>query len=241
LTGARTLFVTGTDTAAGKTRVACALIRTARGRGIRVCGWKPVATGCEPTAGGLRNPDALALQAAAGTDEPYALLNPCAYEPAVAPHLAAALAHRAIRIAELDRAHRELSQRYELIVAEGAGGWRVPLDEAWTLGAWVAEREWPVLLTVGVRLGCLNHAMLTAEAIGRDTQLAGWIGNVLPPPMELLEENLATLRARLAAPCWGVVGAGAEDVADRGALGDALERWRRIRSPESLLPADPRP
>jgi len=238
---ARTLFVTGTDTAVGKTRVAGALIRAARRNGIRVCGWKPVATGCERSADGLRNADALALQAAAGTSEPYELLNPCAYAPAVAPHLAAELARRPIRIAELDRVHRELAQRYELIVAEGAGGWRVPLDQAWTLGAWVAEREWPVLLTVGVRLGCLNHAMLTAEAIARDTQLAGWVGNVLPPPMELLEENLGTLRARLAAPCWGVVPAGSEDAADGAALGDALDRWRRIRPPESLLPADPRP
>lgn len=238
---ARTLFVTGTDTAVGKTRVACALIRAARERGIQVAGWKPVATGCARTAEGLRNADALALQAAAGTDESYELLNPCAYEPAVAPHLAAGLARRPIRIAELDRAHRDLSRRYELIVAEGAGGWRVPLDEAWTLGAWAAEREWPVLLVVGVRLGCLNHAMLSAEAVARDTQLAGWAGNVLPPPMELLEENLATLRTRLAAPCWGVVPCGAEDFADRRAPGEALERWRRLRPPASLLPEDPGP
>lgn len=222
---ARTLFVTGTDTGAGKTRAACALIRTARARGVRVCGWKPVATGCERTDAGPRNADALALQHAAGTDEPYALLNPCAYERAVAPHLAARLEQRPLRIGELDRAHAELAGRYELIVAEGAGGWRVPLDEAWTLGAWVAEREWPVLLVVGMRLGCLNHAFLTAEAVARDTRLVGWIGNVLPPQMDLLEDNLATLRERLAAPCWGVLASGAEDVADGVALGQALERW----------------
>lgn len=226
MSAARTLFVTGTDTGVGKTRAACALIRTARARGIGVCGWKPVATGCERAAGGLRNADALALQDAAGTREPYELLNPCAYERPVAPHLAARLEGRAIRIAGLDRAHAELARRHELIVAEGAGGWRVPLDEAWTLGAWVAEREWPVLLVVGLRLGCLNHALLTAEAIARDTRLVGWIGNVLPPEMELLEDNLATLRERLAAPCWGVLACGAQDVADRGALGQALERWR---------------
>jgi dethiobiotin synthetase len=223
---ARTLFVTGTDTGVGKTRAARALIRAARARGTRVCGWKPVATGCERTAEGLRNADALALQEAAGTREPYGLLNPCAYERAVAPHLAARLEQRAIRVAELDRAHAELARRHELIVAEGAGGWRVPLDEAWTLGAWVSEREWPVLLVVGMRLGCLNHALLTAEAVARDTRLAGWIGNVLPREMELLEDNLATLRERLAAPCWGVMACGAEDVADGGALGTALERWR---------------
>jgi dethiobiotin synthetase len=224
---AATLFVTGTDTAAGKTRVACALIRAARAGGIKVCGWKPVATGCEQTRDGLRNADALALQAAAGTAEPYELLNPCAYERAVAPHLAAGLEQRPIRIATLDAAHRALSRRYELIVAEGAGGWRVPLDEAWTLGAWAAEREWPVLLVVGLRLGCLNHAMLTAEAVARDTRLAGWVGNVLPPRMELLEENVATLRARLSAPCWGRVAEDSEDFADPRSAMDALNRWRQ--------------
>jgi dethiobiotin synthetase len=223
---ARTLFVTGTDTAVGKTRAARALIRAARARGTRVCGWKPVATGCERTAAGLRNDDALALQQAAGTREPYELLNPCAYERAVAPHLAARLERRPIRVADLDHAHAELARRHELIVAEGAGGWRVPLDEAWTLGAWVSEREWPVLLVVGLRLGCLNHALLTAEAVARDTRLAGWIGNVLPPEMDLLEDNLATLRERIAAPCWGVMACGAEDVGDGDALGAALARWR---------------
>ena len=223
---AKTLFVTGTDTGAGKTRAAGALIREARARGIEVCGWKPVATGCERTAAGLRNADALAPQAAAGTAEPYELLNPAAYEHAVAPHLAATVEQRAIRIAELDRAHRELASRYELIVAEGAGGWRVPLDEAWTLGAWVAEREWPVLLVVGLRLGCLNHALLTAETIARDTRLAGWVGSVLPPPMDLLEENIATLRGRLAAPCWGILPCESEAFADPRALTEALDRWR---------------
>jgi dethiobiotin synthetase len=230
---AATLFVTGTDTAAGKTRVACALIRAARARGIRVCGWKPVATGCERTRDGLRNADALALQAAAGTAEPYELLNPCAYERAVAPHLAAGLEQRPIRIATLDAAHRELSRRHELVVAEGAGGWRVPLDEAWTLGAWAAEREWPVLLVVGLRLGCLNHAMLSAEAVARDTRLAGWVGNVLPPRMDLLEDNVAALRARLSAPCWGLVPEDSEDFADARSASDALDRWRQAAGASS--------
>ena len=221
---ARTLFVTGTDTGVGKTTVACALIRQARGLGVKVCGWKPVATGCARTAAGLRNADALALQAAAGTDEPYARLNPCALEPAVAPHLAARQAERPIRIAELDLAHRELAARYELIVAEGAGGWRVPLDEAWTLGAWVAEREWPALLVVGLRLGCLNHALMSAETIARDTRLAGWVASVLPPPMALLEENLASLRERLSAPSWGEIRCGETDFAELPAGESALAR-----------------
>jgi len=221
---ARTLFVTGTDTGVGKTRAACALIRVARQRGLKVCGWKPVATGCERTEEGLRNADALALQQAAGTREPYALLNPCGYERAIAPHLAAALERRPIRVTDLDRAHAELASRYDLIVAEGAGGWRVPLDEAWTLGAWVAEREWPVLLVVGMRLGCLNHALMSAEAIARDTRLAGWVASVLPPPMPLLAENLAALRQRLSAPSWGEIGCGESDFADLRAAGAALKR-----------------
>lgn len=224
---AKTLFVTGTDTGVGKTTVACALIRQARGQGLKVCGWKPVATGCDRTPAGLRNVDALALQAAAGTDEPYALLNPCALEPAVAPHLAARAAGRAIRIAELDQAHRELAERHDLIIAEGAGGWRVPLDEAWTLGAWVAEREWPVLLVVGMRLGCLNHALMSAETIARDTRLAGWVASVLPPPMALLEENVASLRERLSAPYWGEIPCGRQDFAEFGEAGAALQRLAR--------------
>lgn len=230
---AKTLFITGTDTGIGKTTVACALIRQAREQGIKVCGWKPVATGCERTPDGLRNADALALQEAAGTDEPYARLNPCAFEEAVAPHLAAARARRSIRIADLDRAHRELAARYDLIVAEGAGGWRVPLDEAWTLGAWVAEREWPVLLVVGMRLGCLNHALMSAETIARDTRLAGWVANVLPPPMELLAENVATLRARLAAPCWGEIACDAKDFSGPDVLLAELGRLGQLSSGSS--------
>jgi dethiobiotin synthetase len=230
---ARTLFITGTDTGVGKTAVAAALIRQARGQGIKVCGWKPVATGCERTREGLRNADALALQQAAGTDEPYERLNPCAFEAAVAPHLAAAREHRSIRLPDLDRAHRELAARYELIVAEGAGGWRVPLDETWTLGAWVAEREWPVLLVIGMRLGCLNHALISAETIARETRLAGWVANVLPPPMDLLVENVATLRARLAAPCWGEIACGAKDFSGPDVLLAELGRLAQLSSGSS--------
>lgn len=222
---ARTLFVTGTDTGVGKTTVACALIRQARAAGIAVCGWKPVATGCDDGPDGLRNADALALQAASGTDEPYERINPVAFVPPVAPHLAAAAAQRRIRVAALDRVHAQLAPRYRLIVAEGAGGWRVPLDDSWTFGAWVGERQWPVLLVVGMRLGCINHALLTAESIARETRLVGWVANALPPQMELLEENVATLRARLSAPYWGCLrpGATAFDVPSGGSIDlDAL-------------------
>jgi dethiobiotin synthetase len=220
--GSRTLFVTGTDTGVGKTRVAAALIRQARRKHTKVCGWKPVATGCAATPDGLRNDDALALEDAAASGEPYELLNPYAFAPAVAPHLAAQLSGRRIRVAELDRIHAQLAQRHGLVVAEGAGGWRVPLDDSWTLGAWVAEHEWPVLLVVGMRLGCLNHALLSAEAIARDTKLVGWVANV-PAPMPLLEENLATLGQRLSVPCWGRVSCGAADFDVPARVAEALD------------------
>lgn len=202
---ARTLVVTGTDTGVGKTLVACALIERARARGMRVCGYKPVASGCVPGVQGLRNDDALALQAAAATSEPYERINPYAFEPAIAPHLAAALTGSTMDLDVLDRAHAELAARYELIVVEGAGGWQVPLNRTQTFADWVAHHRWPVLLVVGVRLGCLNHALLSAESIGRRTAMVGWVANVLPPAPPHWRENVETLRQRLLAPQWAVV------------------------------------
>jgi dethiobiotin synthetase len=219
---AKTLVVTGTDTGVGKTRVACALLRRARARGLRVCGFKPVATGCDPTGAGLRNSDALALEDAAGSGEPYGLINPYAFEPPIAPHLAAAAAGRRIRTLHLDATHRDLASRHDLIVLEGAGGWRVPLDETWLFSEWVAEHDWPVLLVVGMRLGCINHALLTAESVVRRVQLTGWVANVLPPAMDGLAENIEALRQRLSAPCWGVLDAGATDFADAAEAESAL-------------------
>jgi len=207
---AATLFITGTDTGVGKTHVACALLRALRREKLKVCGFKPVASGCERTPQGLRNADALALQEAAGTREAYERINPYAFDLAIAPHLAAAQIGERISVLKLREAHAALIEDYDLVVAEGAGGWRVPLDETWTLGEWVAEQEWPVLLVVGVRLGCLNHALLTADAIMRGTRLLGWIANVVPPAPEALEGNLDTLRARISAPLLGMIPAGAE-------------------------------
>lgn len=215
---ARTLFVTGTDTGVGKTRVACALIRLARARGIDACGFKPVASGCERVDGRLRNQDALALQAASGGAEPYEAVNPFTFEPAIAPHLAAREAGRRIDIGTLDAAHAALATRHELIVVEGAGGWQVPLDDGYTLADWVGGHRWPVLLVVGLRLGCLNHALLSAESIARRTALAGWIANRLPPAQARWQDNVADLRARLPAPLWGIVGEGQDGPAAQRAL-----------------------
>lgn len=221
---ARTLFVTGTDTGVGKTVASCALLRAYRDQGVRACGFKPVAAGGIETAAGLANEDVLALQQAAGTQEPHALLNPCLLREPAAPHLAAQLEGRQIRLDHLDAAHRELQSRHELIVAEGAGGWMVPLDEVRTLAEWVAEHDWPVILVVGMRLGCLNHALLSAEAIMRRARFAGWIASVLPPAMPLLQGNLDALRDRLTAPLLGVIPPDATPEAAAMALDRSLLR-----------------
>lgn len=216
---AQTIFVTGTDTGVGKTHIACAILRKLAATKRKVCGFKPVASGCDRTKQGLRNADALALQAAAKTEEPYALINPYALEQPIAPHLAAAAMRERISVLKLREAHAQLAGRYALVVAEGAGGWRVPLDESWTMAEFVAEQEWPVILVVGMRLGCINHALLSADSIMRGTRLIGWVANVLPPKMDALDENIETLKAHVSAPLLGVV----PPNADLGAAADALD------------------
>ena len=202
---ARTLFITGTDTGVGKTFAGCALLRRAGREGLRVAAFKPVASGCTSTPQGLRNDDALALRDAAVTDDPYDWINPYAFEPPVAPHLAAQQAGRRVQTTVLDAAHAHLSQDRDLVLVEGAGGWLVPLNEDLSFAAWVEKHNWPVILVVGMRLGCLNHALLSAENIARRTRLAGWIANALPPQMDLLDDNIESLRRRLPAPLLGVL------------------------------------
>lgn len=216
-----TIFVTGTDTGVGKTRVACALLRRARLRGLHACGFKPVASGCERTAAGLRNEDALALLAESAPGLDYRAVNPLALQPAIAPHLAARAAGLTIDPLMLGRAYAQLVRTHERVVVEGAGGWRVPLDAQTGFDDWVAAQRWPVVLVVGLRLGCINHALLTAESILRRTALAGWVANVLPPQQPNWQDNVDTLRLRLPAPLWGVVPTGAEIESAAAALDGA--------------------
>lgn len=197
---ARTVFITGTDTGVGKTFVACALLQLVRQQGVNACGYKPVASGCERTPEGLRNDDALALQRAADTMQVYERINSYAFEPAIAPHLAAASAGVRIEPSRLNEAHAKLAAQHDLVVVEGAGGWQVPLNEEISFADWVAAQQWPVVLVVGMRLGCINHALLSAEAISRRCTLMGWVANALPPQMPMLAENLQTLRERMPAP-----------------------------------------
>lgn len=194
-------FVTGTDTGVGKTRVSEALLVALVAAGRRAAGMKPVASGCRETPDGPRSEDAERLAAASVLEVPYGLINPFAYLPAVAPHLAARAEGRPIEIGAIESRFRALAARAEVVVVEGVGGWRVPVDEARTMADVAARLGLPVLLVVGVRLGCLNHALLTAEAIVRDGgRLAGWVANRIDPAMLWAEETEEALAGRLGPP-----------------------------------------
>ncbi|WP_070411355.1 dethiobiotin synthase [Pseudomonas lundensis] len=200
-------FITGTDTDVGKTTVAAGLLQAARAAGLSTAAGKPVASGCEVTPEGLRNADALALMAQCTLALSYEEVNPVAFEPAIAPHIAAREAGVALTVqALLTPMQRILSQRADFTLIEGAGGWRVPLSGQDSLSDVAQGMDLPVILVVGVRLGCISHALLTAEAIAQDgLQLAGWVANIIDPKTSRLEENLATLAERLPAPCLGRV------------------------------------
>ncbi len=204
-------FVTGTDTDAGKTLVSAGLLALARSRGLSTLGLKPVASGSQPTPEGLRNDDALALQARSVPPVAYDLVNPFAFAPAIAPHLAAQQAGVELGLAGLcERLAPLLREPRDLILVEGAGGWRVPLNEREDLAGLALALDLPVILVVGLKLGCLNHARLAAEAIRADgARLAGWAGSVVDAGFArdaaLFADNLATLERTLGAPCLGVV------------------------------------
>jgi len=200
-------FVTGTDTEIGKTTIAAGLLHAARLRGLSTAAAKPVASGCVASTDGLRNDDALSLLAQCSLPLRYEEVNPLAFEPAIAPHLAAREAGVQLDVASLLGPVREiLAKGADFALVEGAGGWRVPLAGTENLSDFAVALGLPVILVVGVRLGCINHAVLSAEAIARDgLQLAGWVANVVDPQTSRLEENLATLAERLPAPCLGHV------------------------------------
>jgi dethiobiotin synthetase len=199
-------FVTGTDTGVGKTLVAAALCHAFASAGRKVAGMKPIASGCTAVPGGLRNGDALALMAAMNVRAAYAEVNPYAFEPAVAPHIAAAECGVAIGYAVLDRAFERLRLQSEIMIVEGAGGWLTPLDAGRSFADLALRWRLDVILVVGLRLGCLNHALLTAESVERrGLRLAGWVGNRIDADFARAEENIATLRERLTAPCLGVI------------------------------------
>lgn len=199
-------FITGTDTEIGKTTIACGLVHKLAAAGRNVAVMKPVASGCRRTPEGLRNEDAAALIAASGRAWDYALVNPFAFEPAIAPHIAAAKAGVAIDRRGILEAFTRLRARADTVVVEGVGGFRVPLSAGFDSADLAVALGLPVILVVGLRLGCINHALLTAEAVlARGLRLAGWVGNELAGGLEARNENIAALAAGLPAPCLGVV------------------------------------
>jgi len=200
-------FVTGTDTDAGKTFVTVLLLEALKQKGLRTLALKPVAAGCEMEAGEWRNDDANRLLQAMTQPLPYQQVNPIALQAAIAPHLAAALEGRRLSVDRLAGLIRgALMTPAEVTLIEGAGGWLVPLNERETLANLVKELNLPVILVVGVRLGCLNHALLTAQAVAAaGLPLAGWVANCIDPAAAMVEENIQTLRSMLPAPCLGVI------------------------------------
>jgi dethiobiotin synthetase len=204
-TGA-SVFVTGTDTGVGKTLVSCAMLHRLRARGLRALGMKPVAAGVEATPEGPVNPDVVALRTASSWPAPLSQVNPYCFEPPVAPHLAAMAAGVRIEIAPILQAFQALAGTADAIVVEGVGGFLVPLNEREDAADMALALALPVVLVVGMRLGCLNHALLTQQAIlARSLTLAGWIANSIDPQMARFDENLQALRERIAAPLLGVI------------------------------------
>lgn len=196
------IFVTGTDTGVGKTRVAVALIEALKAQGLNVVGMKPVAAGCEQINGEWVNEDVALLRGAANVAAPMDWINPYLFHDPIAPHIAAERAGRRIELAPILAAYRELAKLADVVVVEGVGGFRVPLNEAEDSADLAAALGLPLVLVVGLRLGCLNHALLTAEAIAaRGLVLAGWLANAIDPAMAMREENVRALRERIPASC----------------------------------------
>lgn len=200
------LFVTGTDTGVGKTWISVGLLERLAAVGRRAAGVKPVASGCRMTAAGLRNEDAELLHRYSSVHLDYGAVNPLAFEPPIAPHIASEAAGQRIDIEALRRHVAALRQRVDWVVVEGIGGWEVPLNDTQSTADLAVALGLPVVLVVGLRLGCLNHALLTAHAIRqRGLQLAGWVANTVSPEFACLHENVRALQSRIDAPMLGLV------------------------------------
>ena len=199
-------FVTGTDTEIGKTCIALGLMAVCKNRGLAVAGMKPVASGGQVLQGKLVNDDALKIRSACSRPLDYELINPCVMREAIAPHIAAKKESRPIDLADIVAAYQSLCGRHEALVVEGVGGWRVPLGEDLQTSDLVRALNLPVVLVVGLRLGCINHALLSAEAIRADGhRLLGWVANSIDPAYKETEDTIETLGQALAAPLLGAI------------------------------------
>jgi dethiobiotin synthetase len=221
----RALYVTGTDTGVGKTVVTAALLRGLLGRGCRACGMKPVASGADDSDAGLRNDDALALIAAGSPGTDYATINPYALRAPTAPEIAAERDGVTVEPARIEAAFARLLASHDRVLVEGVGGWLAPLAASLEQAELARRLRLPVLLVVGLRLGCINHARLTLRAIADDgCEAIGWIGNRVDPALEYAEETVAILGRVLPVPCLGVLAHAAGRDSEREQLKAALDR-----------------
>lgn len=209
------LFITGTDTDVGKTFVSGLLLQEFKAAGFNTCALKPIASGCHRnSAGELVNADALYLQQLATIKVPYHMVNPIAFEPPIAPHIAASQVNISLSMASVKQAVMAAQQDHaDLHLIEGAGGWALPLNESELLSDLILELKIPIILVVGIKLGCLNHALLTAFNIAaRGGRLVGWIANCVDPDALFISDNINFLKHKLPAPCLGIVPYGGKSI-----------------------------
>lgn len=200
------IFVTGTDTDAGKTVISCALIEYYVSQGVKVAPFKPVSAGAVQTENGLRNSDAVQLLSASKSNYSYNDINPFVYEEPVAPHIAAEKTGHPISSALLTQRVKSLSMQSDLVVIEGAGGWQVPLNKKESLADWVRTLECPVILVVGLRVGCINHAVLSyLEIINGPNKLIGWIANTTDSNVDNVPAIIDYIGGVIKAPLLGAV------------------------------------
>lgn len=203
---ARGFFITGTDTDVGKTWIAAGLLAALTAQGHVTAAMKPIASGCRDTPDGLRNDDAMLLMRHASLDLPYAQVNLYAFAEPVAPHIAARMAGCEIEIDALKATFETIASQADFLIVEGVGGWKVPLNERETTADLALALGLPVILVVGMRLGCLNHTLLTCESIiSYGMTLAGWVANTIDPSFREFDENVQALRDRIATPLLGIV------------------------------------
>jgi dethiobiotin synthetase len=202
----RGVFIAGTDTEVGKTLIATAMVRSLVEAGHRIAVMKPIAAGAEVTPDGPRNTDALELMAAANVPASYETVNPYCLKVATSPHLAAEMEGIDVKLAPIVRSFGQLTRESDLVVVEGAGGWHAPINPAETMADVAAALDLPVILVVGLRLGCLSHALLTVQALeARGLTLAGWVANHVRPDFDYAAGNITTLEDRLGAPPLDIV------------------------------------
>ena len=200
-------FIIGTDTNVGKTYIASSLMKHFVQLGLKTVGMKPIASGCEVNQQGeWMNEDVRALQRVSNVTVPIEFINPYRFLPAIAPHIAAEQSGMTINLEVIKNAYQQLTTVAEVVIVEGAGGFMVPLNQTQTLADLALQLNIPIILVVGIKLGCINHALLTVEALqARGLVLAGWVANQIDPNMPMFAENLSSLQARIEAPCLSVV------------------------------------